>query len=67
MDLDNNSLTIINKMAAMTDAKNPTSFIEGLTKEGLAYFNSVAEGTFSSQAVAFLNAYWAEVGDQAGG
>ena len=54
-------------MVAMADAKNPTSFIEGLTKEGLAYFNSVAEGTFSSQAVAFLNAYWAEVGDQAGG
>jgi hypothetical protein len=49
-------------MAALA---NPTSFIEGLTPEGLEYFNSVAAGTFSSQAIAFLNAYWAEVGDQA--
>lgn len=31
----------------------------------MEYFNSVAEKPFSQQAVAFLNAYWKEVGDQA--
>ena len=41
------------------------SFIEGLTPEGLAYFNSVSASPFSMQAIAFLNAYWNEVGSQA--
>lgn len=41
------------------------SFIEKLDDEALAFFNEVASRPFSGQAVAFLNAYWAEVGDQA--
>lgn len=41
------------------------SFVEKLTKEGLAFFNEVAQKPYSGQAVAFLNAYWDEVGDQA--
>ena len=47
------------------EAPKGDSFIEGLTPEGLAYFNSVAAGSFSSQAIAFLNAYWNECGSQA--
>lgn len=41
------------------------SFVEKLDKEGLDYFNEVCQKPFSQQAVAFLNAYWNEVGDQA--
>jgi len=41
------------------------AFAEKLDAEGLAYFSEVCKRPFSQQAVAFLNAYWAEVGDQA--
>lgn len=41
------------------------SFVEKLDEEGMKYFNETSEKPFSQQAVAFLNAYWAEVGDQA--
>jgi len=41
------------------------SFTEKLDAEGLAFFTATAEKTFSQQAVAFLNAYWDEVGSQA--
>jgi len=41
------------------------SFTEKLDEEGLRFFNHVTEQTFSDQAIAFLNAYWAEVGNQA--
>jgi len=41
------------------------SFSEKLDPEALAYFTEVCHRPFSQQAVAFLNAYWAEVGDQA--
>lgn len=41
------------------------SFVEKLDEESLAFFNEVAAKKFSEQAVAFLNAYWEEVGDQA--
>lgn len=41
------------------------SFTEKLTDEGLAFFNDTCAKPFSQQAVAFLNAYWDEVGDQA--
>jgi len=41
------------------------SFTEKLDAEGLAFFNDTTELPFSGQAVAFLNAYWEEVGDQA--
>jgi len=37
------------------------SFTEALSPEALAFFNEVASGPFSRQAVAFLNAYWPEV------
>jgi len=42
-----------------------TAFTDALDDEGLAYFNSVCDKPFSGQAVAFLNAYWPEVQDQA--
>lgn len=41
------------------------SFVEKLDEKGLEFFNEVASKKFSEQAVAFLNAYWDEVGDQA--
>lgn len=41
------------------------SFVEKLDEEGLKFFNDTAAKPFSQQAVAFLNAYWNEVGDQA--
>lgn len=41
------------------------SFVEKLDAEGLQFFNETAAKPFSQQAVAFLNAYWTEVGDQA--
>lgn len=41
------------------------SFVEKLDAEGLAFFNATAAKPFSQQAVAFLNAYWAEIGSQA--
>jgi len=41
------------------------SFVEKLDKEALDFFNDVASRPFSQQAVAFLNAYWTEIGDQA--
>lgn len=41
------------------------SFVEKLDDEALAFFNEIASKTFQEQAVAFLNAYWAEVGNQA--
>lgn len=41
------------------------SFAEKLDEEAMAFFNDVAQKSFSQQAVYFLNAYWDEVGDQA--
>lgn len=41
------------------------SFVEKLDPEALAYFNSVAAKPFNQQAVAFLNAYWPEVHEEA--
>lgn len=41
------------------------SFTEKLDAEGLAFFNDLARKPFQDQAVAFLNAYWREVHDQA--
>lgn len=41
------------------------SFMEKLDDEAMAFFNDVAGRPFSQQAVAFLNAYWNEVGSQA--
>jgi hypothetical protein len=45
--------------------KNAEAFTEKLSAEALAYFNDVCNRPFSQQAVAFLNAYWTEVGSQA--
>jgi len=42
-----------------------SSFIEKLDPDALAFFNEVASKPFNQQAVAFLNAYWPEVGSQA--
>jgi len=41
------------------------SFTEKLDPEALKFFSDVASRPFSQQAVAFLNAYWPEVGNQA--
>lgn len=41
------------------------SFVEKLDPAALEFFNTVAEKPFQGQAVAFLNAYWPEVGSQA--
>lgn len=41
------------------------SFAEKLNEEEMAFFNEVATRPFAQQAVAFLNAYWNEVGSQA--
>ena len=41
------------------------AFTDKLSPEALAYFNEVCKRPFSQQAVAFMNAYWAEVGSQA--
>ena len=41
------------------------SFVEGLDEEALAFFNEACKKKHSEQAVAFLNAYWEEIGDQA--
>jgi len=41
------------------------SFTEQLSDEALAYFNMVCSQPFSQQGVAFLNAYWPEIHDQA--
>jgi len=42
-----------------------TSFVEKLSPEALAYFATVTKKSFSEQAVAFLNAYWPEVHEEA--
>jgi len=42
-----------------------SSFVEQLTPEGLEFFVNVCSKSFSEQAIAFLNAYWQEVHDQA--
>jgi len=41
------------------------SFVEKLDEEALEFFNNISKKKHSEQAVAFLNAYWNEVGDQA--
>jgi hypothetical protein len=41
------------------------AFTEKLDAAGLAYFNQICQSPFSQQAVAFLNAYWAEIGSEA--
>jgi hypothetical protein len=40
------------------------SFVEKLDPEALRFFNEVAAKPFAQQGVAFLNAYWPEVGSQ---
>jgi hypothetical protein len=45
--------------------KTGPSFTEKLDEASLAFFSDVASRPFSRQAVAFLNAYWPEVSDQA--
>jgi len=42
-----------------------TSFTEKLDAESMKFFSEVAKRQFSQQAVAFLNAYWPEVKDEA--
>jgi len=41
------------------------SFTEKLDAEAMAYFNEVSGRPFSQQAVAFFNAYWPEIHEQA--
>lgn len=46
-------------------SESKQSFKQALGSKELAFFNELAKKSFSDQAVAFLNAYWAEVGSQA--
>lgn len=41
------------------------AFVEKLGKEELDFFNSICQLPFDQQGTAFLNAYWAEIGNQA--
>lgn len=47
------------------NATSANAFTAKLSPEALAYFNELCQKPFSAQAVAFLNAYWSEVGSQA--
>jgi len=51
--------------AEMAAKKKVESFTEKLDAESLAFFSDVAKRPFSQQAVAFLNAYWAECSGEA--
>jgi len=56
------------KRFSMSKGKNPTAadnFKNGLSSDEVSFFNEVATKGFSHQAVAFLNVYWDEIGDQA--
>jgi len=46
-------------------ASGAASFTAKLSPEALRYFNDLTQKPFSAQIVAFLNAYWSEVGSQA--
>ena len=59
------SASSVGGVATSSGVASGDSFTAGLTPEGLAYFNTVSAAPFSTQAVAFLNAYWNEVGSQA--
>jgi len=56
------SLALLNNLSGN---KGAASFTEKLDSEALAFFNEVSKRPFSQQAVAFLNAYWPEVKDEA--
>jgi len=56
------SLALLNNLGGN---KGGASFTEKLDSEALAFFNEVTSRPFSQQAVAFLNAYWPEVKDEA--
>jgi len=49
----------------MSQGKSGASFIEKLDAESMKFFSEVAKRPFSQQAVAFLNAYWPEVHEEA--
>lgn len=49
----------------LSKGKSGPSFTEKLDGEALKFFSEVSHRPFAQQAVAFLNAYWPEVGDQA--
>jgi len=52
-------------LAFLNKPKSGPSFTEKLDGESLKFFTEVANRPFSQQAVAFLNAYWAEAKDEA--
>jgi len=56
------SLALLNNLGGN---KGGASFTEKLDAEALAFFNEVSHRPFAQQAVAFLNAYWHEVKDEA--
>jgi len=49
---------------ALNKQKTGGSFTEKLNSDALKFFNEVCQKPFSQQAVAFLNAYWAEAKDE---
>jgi len=52
-------------LAALKSNKQGPSFVEKLDAESMKFFDEVSKRPFSQQAVAFLNAYWPEVHDEA--
>jgi len=52
-------------LAFLNKPKSGPSFTEKLDGESLKFFTEIASRPFSQQAVAFLNAYWAEAKDEA--
>lgn len=48
-----------------TNVPKGKAFTEALSEDALEFFNALTLKPFSEQAIAFLNAYWTEVGDQA--
>lgn len=49
----------------MSTEKKKGGFVQKLDKEELAFFNSVVAQPFAQQGIAFLNAYWPKIGNQA--
>jgi len=59
-------MSVSDKVAALGQQKSSgSSFTEKLAPDALKYFNDLCQKPFSRQAVAFLNAYWSEVKDEA--
>ncbi len=59
------SISVAAPASVPKPASKGEAFTQKLDAKALAYFTEVAQKPFSEQAIAFLNAYWKEVGTQA--